>query len=72
MPNNIEIAHAFMLWYQEKNGRPPSLSEIASALPFWKSRASAQKARNTLKAQGLIEARRPPGGGRMELWAVEK
>ena len=72
MPNNIEIAHAFMLWFQEKNSRPPSLSEMANALPFWKSRSSAQQARSILKARGLVEARRPAGGGRLELWALEK
>ncbi|MCJ7557683.1 MAG: hypothetical protein MUP90_12325 [Gammaproteobacteria bacterium] len=70
-PTNAEIAHTFMLWYQDKNGRPPSLAEMAETLPFWKTRAGAQQARNRLKAQGLVEARRPAGGGRLELWAVE-
>jgi hypothetical protein len=70
-PPNSEIAHAFMLWFQERNGRPPSLTELAEALPFWKSRASAQGGRRALRARGLIEARQPEGGGRLQLWAVE-
>ena len=70
-PNNLEIAHAFMLEFQKENGRPPSLSEMAEALPFWKSRAGAQKGRNRLRRQGLIEARKS-SGWYLELWAVEK
>lgn len=70
-PNNLEIAHAFMLEFQRKNNRPPSLAEMAEALPFWKTRAGAQQARNRLKAQGLIEARRS-SGWYLELWAIDR
>ena len=71
-PTNLEIAYAFMLCFQEKNRRPPSLSEMVKGLPFWNSRATAQRGRNKLRAQGLVALICPGGYGRSELWAIDR
>jgi len=46
--------HEFMLNYQAEHRRPPSLSEIAEAIPELRYRSSARYTVRTLVAQGKV------------------
>ena len=55
------LVHAFMLRYQEREGRPPLLREIVAQITRLSHRSSVRHDLLCLEAEGLVEAIGEPG-----------
>ena len=57
----IYLVHAFMLAYQEREGRPPLLREIVGQITQLSHRSSVRHDLLCLEARGLVRAIGEPG-----------
>ncbi len=61
-----ERLHRFMLAYQQKHGKPPTMKIIVKEAEIWKSITSVQEWMRVLAKEGVVEKRKA------QWWALEE